>query len=241
MDDTIMAPVLDQYAKKKSIFEVKGLLKVFKNSDPPVEVLKNLDFELRERETVSIIGASGIGKSTFLHIMGTLDRPDGGTLLFQDQNVFKFTEDQLAKFRNQCIGFVFQFHHLLSDFTALENAMMPGLIQEMPREKAMETAEKILIRVGLKDRLSHKVGELSGGEQQRVAIARALCLNPPVLLADEPTGNLDKKNAILLHDLLMELNEELGMAMIIVTHNMDLASYTARKMTIIDGKLMETN
>lgn len=241
MDDKNMAPVLEKYQKNALIFQAKELLKVFRNSNPPVEVLKDLNFELRKKDTVSIIGASGIGKSTFLHIMGTLDRPDGGSLLYEGKNVFDYTETQLANFRNQCIGFVFQFHHLLSDFTALENAMMPALIQEMNREEAIQTAEKLLVRVGLKDRLGHKVGELSGGEQQRVAIARALCLNPPVLLADEPTGNLDKKNAILLHDMLMELNEELGMALIIVTHNMDLASYTARKMTIIDGKLMETN
>ncbi|MBU4002141.1 MAG: ATP-binding cassette domain-containing protein, partial [Proteobacteria bacterium] len=165
-----MAPVLEKYQKNALIFQAKELLKVFRNSNPPVEVLKDLNFELRKKDTVSIIGASGIGKSTFLHIMGTLDRPDGGSLLYEGKNVFDYTETQLANFRNQCIGFVFQFHHLLSDFTALENAMMPALIQEMNREEAIQTAEKLLVRVGLKDRLGHKVGELSGGEQQRVAI-----------------------------------------------------------------------
>ena len=240
MDDKKMASLQADDHKFPLILQAKGISKVFKPGSQAIDVLKDLDFDLKERDTVSIIGASGIGKSTFLHIMGTLDRPDSGRLIFKDENVFSFEEERLANFRNRSIGFVFQFHHLLSDFTALENAMMPALIQGINRQSASEKAEQILVRVGLKDRLFHKIGEMSGGEQQRTAIARALCLNPQILLADEPTGNLDKKNSGLLHDLLMELNREMGMAMIIVTHNLELASYTARKMTIIDGKLVET-
>ena len=219
----------------------KQLSKTFRISHQVIDVLDDVDFDLKERETVSIIGASGIGKSTFLHILGTLDRPDSGQLLFQGQDVFGLDEDRLAAFRNQSIGFVFQFHHLLADFTALENAMMPALVGGMTPEMARETARGLLSRVGLENRLAHKPGELSGGEQQRVAIARALCLSPKVLMADEPTGNLDKKTSAQLHGLLMELNEELNIAMIIVTHNMELASCTRRKLTIVDGKLVETN
>jgi len=221
------------------LIEVRGLYKNFQTDAQIIEILKGVDFDLDSKETVSIVGASGIGKSTFLHILGALDRPDGGTLMFQGEDVFCFDDIKLAKFRNESIGFVFQFHHLLSDFTAVENVMIPAFIRGMHRQDAGEVAEKILVRVGLKDRLSHRIGELSGGEQQRVAVARALVLNPVMLLADEPTGNLDKKNSELLHDLLMELNNEFHMALIIVTHNMDLASCTSRRLTILDGKLVE--
>ena len=227
--------------KPMFLLQARGISKVFKISRQSIEVLNGVDFELEEKETVAIVGASGIGKSTLLHILGTLDRPDKGQLLFKNQDVFRFDEERLANFRNQSIGFVFQFHHLLADFTALENVMMPALVGGMEGEKASEIAGNLLTRVGLKDRLNHKPGELSGGEQQRVAIARSLCLNPSVLMADEPTGNLDKKTSMRLHDLLMELNEELNIAMVIVTHNMDLASCAKRKLTIIDGKLAQTN
>ena len=223
------------------LLQARGISKVFNISRQAIEVLNDVDFDLKPKETVAIVGASGIGKSTLLHILGALDRPDKGQLIFQNQNVFAFDEERLAKFRNKSIGFVFQFHHLLADFNALENVMMPALVGGMVPEKAKEMAGHLLARVGLKDRLNHKPGELSGGEQQRVAIARSLCLNPSVLLADEPTGNLDKKTSMQLHDLLMELNEELHIAMVIVTHNMDLASCTKRKLTIIDGKLTDTN
>ena len=223
------------------LLQGRGLTKAFELGHQTIEVLDNADFILNEKETVAVVGASGIGKSTLLHILGTLDRPDKGQLLFDNKDVFSFGEEQLAKFRNQSIGFVFQFHHLLPDFTARENVMMPALVSGQALDKAGEAAEQLLVRMGLKDRLDHKPGELSGGEQQRVAIARSLCLSPPVLMADEPTGNLDKKTSARLHELLMELNEELNIAMIIVTHNMDLASCTKRKLTIVDGKLAETN
>ena len=185
------------------------------------------------------MGASGIGKSTLLHLLGALDRPDSGSFLFQREDVFLFDSLKLARFRNEFVGFVFQFHHLLSEFSALENAMMPALIKGLSKKKAREIAEELLVRVGLKDRLFYKVGKLSGGEQQRVALARALILKPVVLLADEPTGNLDKKSSAQVHDLLLELNREFCVTLVVVTHNMELASYMSRRATITDGKLAE--
>ena len=221
------------------VLKARHIKKGFENSGRKIDVLNDIDFDLRRKETVSIVGASGIGKSTFLHILGALDRPDSGALFYEEKDVFGFDEVQMAKFRNESIGFVFQFHHLLADFTAKENVMMPAFIRGMNFHQAGRVAEKILVKVGLKDRLNHRIGELSGGEQQRVAIARALVLKPAVLLADEPTGNLDKKNSERLHDLLLGLNTEYRMSLVIVTHNLELASYTSRKMTIMDGKLVE--
>jgi lipoprotein-releasing system ATP-binding protein len=170
-----------------------------------------------------------------------LDRPDRGKILFKGEDVFLFDDAKLAILRNKSVGFVFQFHHLLPEFSALENAMMPALINGFSNSRATRAAEKILVRVGLQDRLSHRVVKLSGGEQQRVALARALVLNPDILLADEPTGNLDIKNSEQVHDLLRELNQELGMTLVVVTHNMELANFMARRVTIIDGQLVETD
>jgi lipoprotein-releasing system ATP-binding protein len=172
-----------------------------------------------------------------LHILGTLDRPDQGSLIYRGEDVFQYDDQQLARFRNRTMGFVFQFHHLLPEFSALENAMMPALIRGLDKKDARKTAEAILTRVGLADRLHHKVTDLSGGEQQRVALARALALRPVILLADEPTGNLDKGNSEQIHRLLLELNQEMGMAMIVVTHNMELASFMQRQATLVDGRL----
>ena len=200
-----------------------------------------LDFDIRAGETLAVVGASGIGKSTFLHILGTLDRPDAGEILFYGENVFSFDEKRLARFRNLTIGFVFQFHYLLAEFSALENTMMPSLISGFNKADARGAAENILIRVGLGDRLNHRVGKLSGGEQQRVALARALVLKPKLLLADEPTGNLDRGNSDHVHQLLMELNKELRMTLVVVTHNMELASFMSRRVTIEEGMLVETN
>ncbi|MCP4747079.1 MAG: ABC transporter ATP-binding protein [Desulfobacteraceae bacterium] len=219
------------------LLEAKSLYKSFSGTKARFEVLKKLDFRIKKQETVAIVGASGIGKSTLLHILGTLDRPDQGLLLFQNEDVLDYDSLQLARFRNRSMGFVFQFHHLLPEFSALENAMMPALIQGLDKQTAAQLAEKILVRVGLADRLDEKATELSGGEQQRVALARALVLKPAILLADEPTGNLDKKNSEQIHDLLMELNQEMGMAVVVVTHNLALASYMAREATIADGRL----
>jgi lipoprotein-releasing system ATP-binding protein len=223
------------------LITVKDLYKSFNHSGNRIEILKGLNFDLAAGETLAVVGPSGIGKSTLLHLLGTLDRPDSGILLFKGEEVFLFDDTQLAKFRNESVGFVFQFHHLLPEFSALENAMMPALIKGLSKDKASSAAEGILVRVGLKDRLFHRVGKLSGGEQQRVALARALVLEPDLLLADEPTGNLDKKNSEQVHDLLLELNQELGMTLVVVTHNMELANYMSRCVTIIDGQLVQTD
>ena len=221
----------------ETIIQVRNLNKSFSNGGVRINVLKQLDFDLPAAETVAIVGASGIGKSTLLHIIGTLDRPDSGQLLFKGEDVFSYDNGKLARFRNESVGFVFQFHHLLPEFSALENAMMPALIQGTGKHRAMQAAEAILVRVGLKERLHYRVGKLSGGEQQRVALARALVMKPAVLLADEPTGNLDKSNSEHIHSLLMELNREFSMTLIVVTHNMELASFMSRRVTITDGKL----
>ncbi|MGD9211619.1 MAG: ABC transporter ATP-binding protein [Desulfobacteraceae bacterium] len=222
------------------LFKAEKIRKSFFSSEERIDILKDINLSLNHGETLGIIGASGIGKSTLLHILGTLDRPDDGFLWFKGENIFALDDTKLAKFRNQSIGFVFQFHHLLPEFSALENTMMPALINGISPKEANIAAEKILVRVGLKDRLQHRANELSGGEQQRVALARALALKPLLLLADEPTGNLDQAHGDKIHDLLLELNTEIGMTLIIVTHNMELATLMSRQVTINNGKLVET-
>lgn len=222
------------------LITARDLCKSFNTSETRIEILKGLDLDLNAGETLAVVGASGIGKSTLLHILGTLDRPDSGTLLYRGEDVFHFDDVKLAGFRNETIGFVFQFHHLLSEFSTIENAMMPALIKGLHRQEAQESAESILVRVGMRDRLNHRVDKLSGGEQQRVALARALVLRPVILLADEPTGNLDKRNSEQIHDLLLELNSEFNMTLVVITHNMELASYMSRRMTIVEKKLKET-
>ena len=221
------------------IVTVRDLWKSFKSNGAWIDILKGGNFDLDAGGTVAVVGASGIGKSTLLHILGTLERPDNGTLLFQGEDVFLFDDLKLARFRNQSIGFVFQFHHLLSEFSAVENVMMPLLIKGLSKQNAGEAAEAILVRVGLKERLLHRVAKLSGGEQQRVALARALVLKPVILLADEPTGNLDRKNSEQVHELLLELNKELRMTLVVATHNMELASLMSRSVTIADGLMVE--
>ncbi len=216
-----------------------GVNKSYRNNGAHIDVLKNLSVDIYSGETIAIVGESGIGKSTFLHILGTLDQPDSGTLLYKNADVFEFDKKKLAEFRNKIMGFVFQFHYLLAEFSALENVLMPGLIKGFSAGQIRERAEAILVRVGLKERLTHRVLDLSGGEQQRVALARALVLNPAILLADEPTGNLDKKNSRQVHDLLFELNDEYNMTIITVTHNMQLAEYMDKQMTLVEGKLVE--
>jgi lipoprotein-releasing system ATP-binding protein len=217
----------------------RDLSKSFQNGGVRIDVLQGVNLDLEIGETVAIVGASGIGKSTLLHILGTLDRPDSGILEFQGEDVFQYNDFKLAQFRNRTIGFVFQFHHLLPEFSALENAMMPALINGFDKPDAVNAAEEILVRVGLQERLHLRVGKLSGGEQQRVALARALVLKPAILLADEPTGNLDSANSDQVHQLILELNRELSMALVVVTHNMELASYMSRSVTIVDGRLQD--
>jgi lipoprotein-releasing system ATP-binding protein len=221
------------------LMSLMNVNKSYRNNGAQIDVLKNLSVDIYSGETIAIVGESGIGKSTFLHILGTLDRPDSGTLLYKQADVFEFDKKKLADFRNKTMGFVFQFHYLLADFSALENVLMPGLIKGLTAKEIRERAETILVRVGLKERIKHRVRDLSGGEQQRVALARALVLNPAILLADEPTGNLDKKNSHQVHDLLFELNDEYNMTIITVTHNMQLAEYMDKQMTLAEGKLVE--
>jgi len=230
-----------QAASAVPLIAMNDLYKGYDNSGARIEILKGANFEIVAGETLAVIGASGTGKSTFLHILGTLDRPDRGNLKFKGENVFEYDDRKLARFRNESVGFVFQFHHLLAEFSALENTMMPALINGLTKTAAGKVAEEILVRVGLQDRLNHRVGKLSGGEQQRVALARALVLQPAVLLADEPTGNLDKGNSEQVHSLLLELNRELHMTLVVVTHNLELASYVAKRVTIVDGQLVETD
>jgi lipoprotein-releasing system ATP-binding protein len=220
----------------KELIQVQQLFKSYKNGTRRVDVLKGIDLTFLQGEKAAIVGASGVGKTTLLHILGSLDRPTAGNVLYEGKDIFTLTEKELAVFRNREIGFVFQFHHLLLEFSALENTMMPCLIQGMTKKEAEGRAEAILTLVGLKDRLTHKPGELSGGEQQRVAVARALVLEPKVLLADEPTGNLDTKTGQAVFDLLGELNEMKGITLIVVTHNLQLAGRLVRQIQLVDGR-----
>lgn len=217
---------------------LRGLSKTFKHNGIQVEVLQGVDLDIFRGETLAIVGASGVGKSTLLHILGTLERPSGGEVLWEGEEVFSLDDRRLAAFRNRKVGFVFQFHHLLPEFNALENVMIPGLIAREPFAAVRERAEAILTSVGLEHRLTHRVSTLSGGEQQRVAVARALVLNPDVLLADEPTGNLDPKSGARLQELLLQLNQERGLTSVIVTHNMELARALDRRVTLVEGKVV---
>jgi len=220
------------------LIRIRDLYKSYTNGGgESIDIFTGAELDIQPGESVAVVGASGVGKSTFLHILGTLDRPDRGQIFFMGQDIFSLDRHQLAGFRNRSIGFVFQFHHLLPEFNALENTMMPALIGGHTRPEAAAGAEAILTRVGLQDRLRHPVSKLSGGEQQRVALARALILKPSLLLADEPTGNLDQENSERVHTLLMELNQELSMTVLIVTHNTELAACMSRCITIINGKL----
>ncbi len=202
-----------------------------------LEVLKGIDFHVESGEIISIYGASGAGKTTFLQILGTLDDADEGDIFYDDINVRTMKENQLARFRNRQIGFVFQFHHLLPEFTALENVCIPAFILGVPKREAEERAAELLRDLNLADRADHKPAELSGGEQQRVAVARALINKPAALLADEPSGNLDSKNKKELHDLLLRIHDERGQTIVIVTHDKELSAIAHRRLLMKDGKL----
>ena len=206
-----------------------------KKSYDSLNVLKGINLEITEGEVVSIVGASGAGKSTLLHILGTLDRPDAGSIMIDGVRVTELSSAKLSKFRNQKIGFVFQSHHLFPEFSALENVMMPALIQGQSKSEAQKNALKILERLGLGNRLKHRPSELSGGEQQRVAVARALINKPSVVFADEPSGNLDSESARSLHELFFELRKVLKQTFVIVTHNERLADMADRKLIMKDG------
>lgn len=219
------------------LVEIRGLGKSYVGGDKRVDVLADLDLTLGRGERLAIIGESGVGKSTLLYIIGTLDRPDRGAVCYEGADVTAWSDDEVSRFRNRTIGFVFQFHHLLPDFTALENVMMPALIARWDRVRARESARELLETVGLAPRLTHRPGELSGGEQQRVAIARSLVLGPRLMLADEPTGNLDPAAAGEVEDLLCRLNETRGLGLITTTHNRQLARRMSRQLELRDGRL----
>jgi lipoprotein-releasing system ATP-binding protein len=216
---------------------IEGLGKTYLMGEKRLEVLRGIDLEIAAGELVALTGPSGAGKSTFLHLLGALDVPTRGRVVFEGEDVFGRGEDGLAAFRNQTIGFVFQSHHLLPEFTALENAMMPALIRRVARGEARRRAAEMLETVGLGERMEHRPGELSGGEQQRVALARALCLQPKLLLADEPTGNLDPQTAEGIHALLADLNVRLGITAVVVTHNERLAAALPRRLRLVQGRL----
>jgi len=220
-----------------NLLEVRGLCKTYVSGPNRVEVLTGIDLDLECGTTTALVGASGAGKSTLLHLLGALDRPSSGSVSFRNEDIFRKSDRDLALFRNRSIGFVFQFHHLLPEFTALENVMMPALIARIPHARARGSAEELLRDVGLGHRMNHRPGELSGGEQQRVAIARALELSPELLLADEPTGNLDKKSSEGIHTLLTELQQHKGLTLIVVTHNEHLAAAMGRTVRLVDGRL----
>lgn len=202
-----------------------------------LKVLKGVNMEVNQGEIVSIMGDSGAGKTTLLQILGTLENPDKGLLHINGEDVFKLSQKKLSKFRNEHIGFVFQFHHLLPEFTALENVSIPGYIGKRPKPEVEKRAKELLDFLGLKDRMEHKPSAMSGGEQQRVAVARALINNPSVILADEPTGNLDSKNAEELHNLFKMVRDEFNNTFVVITHNPELANHADRKLKMIDGLL----
>jgi len=226
---------------QKLLLDIKNLSKHFVHREEKIEVLKDLNLEVAQGEMCAVVGASGVGKSTFLNVVGTLDSPSAGTILFGGEDITHFSPKKLAAFRNRTIGFVFQFHYLLPEFTALENVMMPGMIKSMNRTQLEADAKTILDEVGLSHRLTHKPGELSGGEQQRVALARALVLRPSLLLADEPTGNLDHETSEGIHELFSEMNKRYNTTMLLVTHNSFLADRMPRRLKLADGRVHDVH
>jgi lipoprotein-releasing system ATP-binding protein len=221
------------------MLSLENVNKSFTHYGRIIEVLREVNLLLNPADTLAIMGASGVGKSTLLNIMGSLEPPTEGIVRFEGQELYGMTETEVTRFRNKRIGFVFQFHHLLSDLNALENTMMPALIARYSRRKAMGMAKECLAKVGLETRMTHRAGELSGGEQQRVAIARSIIMRPKLILADEPTGNLDWSTGEGVADLLLRFNKEEGVAMVIATHNHRLAEKMSMQMEIMDGKLRQ--
>ena len=224
----------DVVNQKDTIIRVEALSKSFGT----LQVLKNVSLTVERGEFVSIIGQSGAGKTTLLQIIGTLDKPDSGKVYLHGASVFDLKEKEMAAFRNQHIGFVFQFHQLLPEFTALENVMMPALIAKKTKAEAEKSAKELIDFLGLSDRMEHKPNELSGGERQRIAVARALVNKPDVLLADEPSGSLDTKNKAELHKLFMKLRDELNQTLVVVTHDMDMANVSDRVLKMADGQIV---
>ena len=220
------------------ILKTTNIVKSFQTTKKVnLNVLKGISLEIQKEKITIIVGASGAGKSTLLHLLGGLDRPDSGEIYYDDKNIFDFSDDKLARFRNKNVGFVFQFHHLLPEFSALENVMIPQLIDRVNLRKAKNKSEELLKTVGLVERLDHKPAELSGGEQQRVAVARALANDPKIIFADEPTGNLDSVNSDEIHKLILNLKINLGVTFVIVTHNQNLVDLADQIYEIKDGKI----
>lgn len=221
------------------ILRTQNIIKSYQNTKKvKLEVLRSVNIEIDKTKISVIVGASGAGKSTLLHIMGGLDRPDSGSVYFNDQNLFDLTDDKLARFRNKNIGFVFQFHHLLPEFTAVENVAIPKMIMGESLTSASKKAGELLEAVGMQDRIHHKPAELSGGEQQRVAVARALANDPDIILADEPTGNLDSENSEAVHRILIDLRDKMNKTFVIVTHNPGLVNLADKVFEMKDGKII---
>ncbi len=224
----------------RTLLKAENICREFKiGKDKTLNVLKGVSLEINEGEIAVIVGASGAGKSTLLHILGALDKPNNGEVIIDNKKLFEMKDEELARFRNNNIGFVFQFHHLLSEFTALENVSIPQMISGKRQNEIEKRSQELLSLVGLGERLNHKPSELSGGEQQRVAVARALANNPKIILADEPSGNLDTQNSDALHQLINRLNKELNQTFVIVTHNPDLINLANRVFIIKDGIILK--
>lgn len=219
------------------LLQAEDLSKSFLEGGKEISVLRGLELAMEEGERLAIVGESGVGKSTLLHILGALDRPTGGKVVYRGRELAHLRPDELATLRNQGIGFVFQFHYLLPDFNALENVMLPALIQRRSWNRAQSDAMQLLEAVGLKDRAGHRPGKLSGGEQQRVAIARSMILEPPLLLADEPTGDLDPRTGAEVQELMLRFNEERNVALVVATHNREFAARIGRQMELREGRL----
>jgi len=226
-----------------TILRAENIHKIYRTggNDQGVHVLKGISLSIMKGEMIAVVGPSGAGKSTLLHVLGGLDRPTEGSVTYGGVNIATMSDTALAEFRNRRIGFIFQFHHLLPEFTAAENVAMPALIQGMSLKKSLLQANELLEKVGVSHRSDHHPSELSGGEQQRVAVARSLINQPSIILADEPSGNLDSKNAILLHDLLHDMNTRNGITLVIVTHNAELAAKASKVIRLIDGIIAKDN
>ncbi|HEA3287105.1 TPA: lipoprotein-releasing ABC transporter ATP-binding protein LolD [Pasteurella multocida] len=224
---------------KSHLLHCQHITKYYQEGAQQTQVLKDVSFSMQAGELVAIVGSSGSGKSTLLHVLGGLDQPTRGEVFIQNQSLQKINANQLAQLRNQYLGFVYQFHHLMADFSALENVMMPMLIGKQNKSEAQDRAEKMLTAVGLSHRISHRPSALSGGERQRVAIARSLVNHPALVLADEPTGNLDRKTTESIFDLIKQLNQEQNIAFLLVTHDLALAEKLSRRLVMQDGVLRE--